>query len=262
MGALCESRLRPAVPAGVGEEVVEVYSNSSSAPNSASSTFLRSPSETTSATAPPTMPSRSSATEAAAALLLLGRLVEADADVAHAARGLADVLLQLLVLEDLLRRALAVAQPPVGVASRLVGLDDVLPQVLVLDEPLDVRVGAGRLSRLPGLLHLLVRHRSLAQLAFKVRSLGRAYPGPPFTSAASNTSPISSTQTKSRFLRSASGMSSMSGSLRDGRQNAPHARPLRGQRLLLQAADREHLAGQRELARHRRVVAHRAPGDQ
>ena len=47
-----------AVPAGVGEEVVEVYSNSSSAPNSASSTFLRRPSETTRATVPPTTPSR------------------------------------------------------------------------------------------------------------------------------------------------------------------------------------------------------------
>ena len=66
------------------------------------------------------------AAEAAAALLLRGRLVQRDADVAHAARGLLDVLLQLLVLEDLLGRALAVAQPPVGVARGLVGLDDVL----------------------------------------------------------------------------------------------------------------------------------------
>src|SRR6476619_5375898 len=39
---------------------------------------------------------------AAAALLLLRRLIQADRDVAHAARGLADVLLQLLVVEDLL----------------------------------------------------------------------------------------------------------------------------------------------------------------
>ena len=55
-------------------------------------------------------------------LLLLRRLVQRDARVAHVARGVLDVLLQLLVLEDLRRRALAVAQPPVGVAGRLEGL--------------------------------------------------------------------------------------------------------------------------------------------
>ena len=47
--------------AGVaGGAVVDVYSNSSSAPNSASSTFLRRPSLTASATPAPTMPTSSS----------------------------------------------------------------------------------------------------------------------------------------------------------------------------------------------------------
>jgi hypothetical protein len=40
-----------------GELVVEVYSNSSSAPNSASRTFLRRPSDRASASPPPTRPS-------------------------------------------------------------------------------------------------------------------------------------------------------------------------------------------------------------
>src|SRR3954453_889529 len=104
------------------------------------------------------------ALEAAAAPLLARGLVQRDAGVPDVARRLLDVLLQLLVVEDLRRGVLPVAEAPVGVAGRLERLHDVLPQVLVLDEPLDVGVGAGLLGRLPGLLHLLVRHRALSSL--------------------------------------------------------------------------------------------------
>ena len=203
------------------------------------------------------------AAEAAALLLLLGRLVQRDARVAHAARGLLDVLLELLVLEDLRRRALAVAQPGVGVTGRLVGLHDVLAQVLVVDEPLDVRVGAGRLSRLPGLLHLLVRHRSLASRFHKdCACYGRAYPGRPFASAASNTSVDLGHPDEVQVLAQRLGDVLEIRLVAARRQHAADARALGGERLLLQAADRQHLAGQRQLAGHGHVVAHRAAGDE
>src|SRR4051812_48182204 len=54
--------------------------------------------------------------EAEALLLLLGRLAQRHGDVAEVARGLLDVLLQLLVLEDLRGRVLAVLEPSVRVS--------------------------------------------------------------------------------------------------------------------------------------------------
>ena len=239
-----------------------MYSNSSSAPNSASSTFLRRPSDRASATAPPTTPSSRSAAEAAAALLLLGRLVQGDAGVAHVAGGLLDVLLQLLVVEDLLGRALAVAQPRVRVTGRLVGLDDVLAQILVVDQPLDVRVGAGRLSRLPGLLHLLVRHRSLARRFLKIGLAGPSIPGSAVCECGvEHIADLRRPKRTRGSCAAARGCPRGRGSLRLGASTRRDARALGGERLLLEAADRQHLAGQRELAGHRHVVAHGAPGD-
>ena len=59
----------------------------------------------------------------------------------------------------------------------------------------------------------------------------------------------------------ASGISSMSSSLSRGAITSDPV-ALGGERLLLQAADRQHLPGQRDLAGHRHVVAHRAPAEQ
>src|SRR4051794_14353770 len=47
-----------------------------------------------------------------------------------------------------------------------------------------------------------------------------------------------------------------------GRDDGRDAVALRRERLLLQPADRQHLAGERDLARHRDLVAHAAPADQ
>ena len=70
---------------------------------------------------------------------------------------------------------------------------------------------------------------------------------------ASSTSSTWSTSTNFMLARAAcSGMSSMSASLRRGHDHALDPGALRGQRLLLEAADRQHLAGQRDLAGHRR----------
>ena len=46
-----------------------------------------------------------------------------------------------------------------------------------------------------------------------------------------------------------------------GQQHSPDAGAVRPQHLLLDAADRQHLASQRDLARHRDVVARRARGE-
>ena len=66
----------------------------------------------------------------------------------------------------------------------------------------------------------------------------------------------------SRSLRRCSGISSASCSLRRRRDHAPDTVPLGGQRLLLEPADRQHLAGQRDLAGHRHVRTDGPPGQQ
>ena len=99
--------------AGADDVVVEVYSNSSSAPNSASSTFLRSPSQSASASAGADEREQELAAEPAAALLL-GRLAQRDAGVAQRLGRALEVLLELLVVEEPLVGRLAVAQPLVG----------------------------------------------------------------------------------------------------------------------------------------------------
>ena len=58
-------------------------------------------------------------------------------------------------------------------------------------------------------------------------------------------------------LRTLSVSSSRSVILRLGRMTVVMPARLRGQHLLLDAADRQHLAAQRDLAGHRQVVAHR-----
>src|SRR5204862_5638976 len=60
---------------------------------------------------------------------------------------LAEVLVDLLVVEQRLRRPLAVRHPPIGALRRAVGAADVLAQLLVLDQLPDVRVRARRLRR-------------------------------------------------------------------------------------------------------------------
>src|SRR5215210_425590 len=112
--------------------------------------------------------------EAAAALLLRG-LAERDAGVAEVLRRLLEVLLELLVVEDLLRGRLAVAQACERVAAGLVGLHDVLAQVLVVDDTLDVWVVASLNGRLLGLGGLLLRcHTTLSRC--QVPGLGSSIP--------------------------------------------------------------------------------------
>ena len=96
--------------------VVEVYSNSSSAPKRASSTVLRASSLRTSASAAPTRPRRMRRPSPPLALLRRPQLL---GGLAQALGGGAQVLLHLLVAGDGLDRALAVAgRAPVGAAWR------------------------------------------------------------------------------------------------------------------------------------------------
>ena len=173
--------------------VVEVYSNSSSAPNSASSTFLRRPSETASATPPPTTVEQQQPAEARPLRFCFGRLAQRDGRVAERLGGLLEVLLQLLVVEDLLRRALAVAQARgrrrartrrpgrcSGAAPR--------PRSTRWTYGLFLR-GHGRR---PGLGRLLLRCHRSPLTRVKFRGLGPSIPRiSRSSSAASNTSPIS-----------------------------------------------------------------------
>ena len=62
--------------------------------------------------------------------------------------------------------------------------------------------------------------------------------------------------------RTCSGMSSRSFSLRFGRMIVLMPARCAPEHLLLDAADRQHLAAQRDLAGHRHVVAHRPSGEQ
>src|SRR4051794_15426569 len=77
--------------------------------------------------------------EAAAPLLLVLRgLAESDGRVAERLGGRLHVLLEPLVVEDRLRRRLAVLEAADGAAGVLVGGPEVLAQLLVLHDPLDV----------------------------------------------------------------------------------------------------------------------------
>ena len=145
MGRLCEDlgasrwlgadRLRCRGAARRRGVVVEVYSNSSSAPNSASSTFYRSPSLRASASPAPTSANEQAATPA---LLALGLLAQGVGRALQRAGRLLQLLLDLLVLQRL-RGALPV-HAAVGLARRLEGRAQVVAQVGVLDELLHVRV--------------------------------------------------------------------------------------------------------------------------
>ena len=111
------------------------------------------------------------------------------------------------------------------------------------------------LSRLGALL--LPFNNSL----FRFGSFGAAYTReiahgtarPTLDSAAASAFSTVSAKTNSRPSRSCSGISATSPSFRAGTITRLMPGPLRGQRLLLQAADRQHLAGERHLAGHRHV---------
>src|SRR5256714_887724 len=114
----------------------------------------------------------------APALLLLGlRAAQRVGRVAEGGRGLLELLLGLLVVEQGLRGPLPVRHPLVGLARRLVRRAKVLAQLVVLYEPLHVGVGPGGLAGryragagLRGLL-LLRCHGSP-----RIRSLRETYP--------------------------------------------------------------------------------------
>src|SRR5688572_18182808 len=102
---------------------------------------------------------------AALLLLLLRRLAQGDRCVAERLGGRPQVLLQLLVVEDLLGRVLAVLQAADRVTGRLVGAPEVLAQLLVVGDPLDVRALAHRVGGSACLGRFLLRshatsHRS------------------------------------------------------------------------------------------------------
>ena len=77
------------------------------------------------------------------------------------------------------------------------------------------------------------------------------------SSACSRASAMVSTNSKCISWRAASGMSSRSFSLRRGRIDGADAGAFGRQDLFLDAADRQHLAAQRDLAGHGQVVLHR-----
>ena len=169
---------------------------------------------------------------------------------------------------------LAVGQPAVGLRGVLEGDPDVLAQLGVLDDALNVGAGpasaaTARLGRL-----LLGCHSSTSRVACcpvailypalcgcTRRACGRWRDArrPRAPPRAPRRSPRR--RRTSRSSRRCSGMSSMSRSLSAGAMTVRDAVALRGERLLLQPADRQHLAGERDLAGHRDVVAHAAPGD-
>src|SRR5215210_6388820 len=85
------------------------------------------------------------AEEPAAGLLFARSLAQGHRRVAQRLGGIPDVLLELLIVEDRLRRRLAVGEPLDRAARRLVRLDDVVAQVIVFDDALDVRAVLRRL---------------------------------------------------------------------------------------------------------------------
>ena len=92
------------------------------------------------------------------------------------------------------------------------------------------------------------------------RTPGAGRPPGPARAPASRTSRTCSTKTKSRSRAQVLGHLVDVGLVAPrARRRRPDAVALRGQRLLLQAADRQHLAAERDLAGHRDVVAHRRP---
>ena len=82
------------------------------------------------------------------------------------------------------------------------------------------------------------------------------------SSACASTCSMRSTQMNSMSLSRCCGKSSTSCSLQLRRDHALEPGVLRGERLLLEAADRQHLAGQGQLAGHRGVLAHLPARDQ
>ena len=187
-------------------------------------------------------------------------------DVAASLRSL-----DLLVLHQRLGRALAV-HPRVGLPRGLERGAQVVAQLVVLDDPLDVRVRAdgvprchGPCSGLRGLLlrcHLSPRigvgpqfHLLWPGCVLRKRAPRGARFARGGSSAASSTSSTLSTSTNFKRLRRCSGISSIFWLVSTGDDQPLDVRALRGERLLLEAADRQHLASQGDLAGHRRVGA-------
>ena len=85
----------------------------------------------------------------------------------------------------------------------------------------------------------------------------RALARSPAPARSSNTSSSVLTEWKVSCLRTSSGMSSMSASLSFGRMMVVIPARCAPSTFSLSAADRQHAAAQRDLARHRHVLAHR-----
>src|SRR4051794_6424238 len=163
---------------------------------------------------------------------VLGRVTQRGRRVAQRVGGALEVLVQLLVLDEDLRRRLAVLQAAVRVLRGLEGHDHVVAQLLVLDDPLDVRVVAHVARGGCGGAGLVLRCHVVPHLGFAC--LRRAYTRSPLltdrsvrlergaspscegSSAACRTCPIWLTKLKFRRLRRCSGISSMSASLSCG----------------------------------------------
>ena len=149
--------LRRCRAAGAGV-VVEVYSNSSSAPNSLSSTALRRSSLRTSASTAPAIAIRIRRPQWRFFSSPRRRFV---ASRRFSAVGL-EVLVQLLVVDRRVDHAAVRRQPVVGVAGRVDGVADAVAQILVLHQPPQVLVVSGRPDRVTrALCPRALRHRCL-----------------------------------------------------------------------------------------------------
>ena len=186
-----------------------------------------------------------------AALLLLAA-AQGVRGVLQRRRGVTQLALHLLVLRDGLDRALAVRHPRVGLAGGLERVAEVVAQLLVLDQPLHVRCSSGPPGRRRTLRLRPLRPFSSLPLLSSIRLPGphstrvEAAPTNAARAFASGRAPAPRRRDPRAanfiLLRRCSGMSSMSRlvAARDDQPVDPGA--LRGERLLLQAADRQHHA--------------------
>ena len=142
-----------------------------------------------------------------------------------------------------------------------VGVADVVAQLLVAEGALDVGAGArgcggGLVLRVRSSVPILSVGGVSVFLSLRSRrshaTVRRRSARPFELNAASNTSSIESTRTKRSASRVSDGSSSRSCSFSRGRITRPRPGALRGEHLVAHAADRQHLAGQRDLARSSR----------
>ena len=165
---------------------------------------------------------------------------------------------------------LAFGCAPVGVAAGLEGLAQVVAQLLVLDQPLHVgaSVSEWRCSPCPSLASWSPSSLLSFPRAVPGQHIRQTGSSPTQRERACASSAAASASPTSLDVDELELAALVLGDLVDlalvavGHDHALDPRALRRERLLLEPADRQHLPGQRDLAGHRDVVADRAPAEQ